>query len=566
MVSTRRSGSLSGSNSKRSSSSEDNKPASPKRQKVENGCGSEKSMPAAENSKELCTPPTVDPGEHGPGGGPIAGVDVGEGVSSLKEDAAPAAVAVNTPTAEGTSLVGDKPRSSFSSWSHYAAKQNPNFETTTPWCRLLSQFGQNSNVDIFSSNFTIGSSRGCNFPLKDHTISGTLCKIKHTQREGSAVAVLESTGGKGSVMVNGLAVKKSTNCVLNSGDEVVFGALGNHAYIFQQLMNEVSVKGLDVQSGVGKFLQLGKRTGDPSAVAGASILASLSSLRQDISRWKPPSQTSSKTHQGAELPSKSVVHDAMELEIDALEANSNPEVRNDKAVDSSTTNRNLHPGSNPDAVIEAGNVMEERNQWIGELQPASTSGMSLRCAAFKEDVHAGIVDGRDLEVSFDNFPYYLSENTKNVLIAASFIHLKYKDHSKYTSELNTVNPRILLSGPAGSEIYQEMLAKALANYYGAKLLIFDSHSFLGGLSSKEAELLKDGINAAKSCSCSKQSTVSTETTKNTDQVTGEEDTPSSSNATLFTPDSQPKMEMDSIPSSSGTAKNNFLKIACCWIP
>lgn len=43
---------------------------------------------------------------------------------------------------EGTSLVGDKPRSSFSSWSHYAAKQNPNFETTTPWCRLLSQFGQ----------------------------------------------------------------------------------------------------------------------------------------------------------------------------------------------------------------------------------------------------------------------------------------------------------------------------------------------------------------------------------------------------------------------------------------
>ncbi|XP_011652077.1 uncharacterized protein LOC101214766 isoform X2 [Cucumis sativus] len=594
MVSTRRSGSLSGSNSKRSSSSEDNKPASPKRQKVENGCGSEKSMPAAENSKELCTPPTVDPGEHGPGGGPIAGVDVGEGVSSLKEDAAPAAVAVNTPTAEGTSLVGDKPRSSFSSWSHYAAKQNPNFETTTPWCRLLSQFGQNSNVDIFSSNFTIGSSRGCNFPLKDHRISGTLCKIKHTQREGSAVAVLESMGGKGSVTVNGLTVKKSSNCVLNSGDEVVFGALGNHAYIFQQLMNEVSVKGLDVQGGVGKFLQLGKRTGDPSAVAGASILASLSSLRQDISRWKPPSQTSSKPHQGAELPSKSVVHDAMELEIDALEANSNPEVRNDKAADSSTTNRNLHPGSNPDAVIEAGNVklsgvndligplfrmlaqstscklklsksickqvMEERNQWIGELQPASTSGMSLRCAAFKEDVHAGIVDGRDLEVSFDNFPYYLSENTKNVLIAASFIHLKYKDHSKYTSELNTVNPRILLSGPAGSEIYQEMLAKALANYYGAKLLIFDSHSFLGGLSSKEAELLKDGINAAKSCSCSKQSMVSTETTKNTDQVTGEEDTPSSSNATLFTPDSQPKMEMDSIPSSSGTAKNNFLKI------
>lgn len=32
---------------------------------------------------------------------------------------------------------------------------------------------------------------------------------------------------------------------------------------------------------------------------------------------------------------------------------------------------------------------------------------------------------------------------------------------------------------AGSEIYQEMLAKALAKHFGAKLLIFDSHSLLG---------------------------------------------------------------------------------------
>lgn len=32
---------------------------------------------------------------------------------------------------------------------------------------------------------------------------------------------------------------------------------------------------------------------------------------------------------------------------------------------------------------------------------------------------------------------------------------------------------------AGSEIYQEMLARALAKYFGAKLLIFDSHVFLG---------------------------------------------------------------------------------------
>ena len=44
----------------------------------------------------------------------------------------------------------------------------------------------------------------------------------------------------------------------------------------------------------------------------------------------------------------------------------------------------------------------------------------------------------------------MRENTKNVLISASYIHLKHKEHAKYTSELPTVNPRILLSGPAGA--------------------------------------------------------------------------------------------------------------------
>ena len=52
-------------------------------------------------------------------------------------------------------------------------------------------------------------------------------------------------------------------------------------------------------------------------------------------------------------------------------------------------------------------IFEERNVWIRDSLPASTSGMSLRCAVFKEDIHAGIIDGKDIEVSFDDFPYYL---------------------------------------------------------------------------------------------------------------------------------------------------------------
>lgn len=193
MVSTRRnSGSLSAANSsKRPSSSEDKPPSpSPKRQKVpisnaysfsfslflaslsdsfrfffqaDNGAvASEKPMPPAENSKELRTPePPADPGECGHADAQITGTAAADD----KADATP-------PIADGTSLpltfqssvyllrlfilfiyyyckgsspspnlVADKPRASFSSWSIYQ-KQNPNFESSAPWGRLLSQCAQ----------------------------------------------------------------------------------------------------------------------------------------------------------------------------------------------------------------------------------------------------------------------------------------------------------------------------------------------------------------------------------------------------------------------------------------
>ncbi|CAJ2644420.1 unnamed protein product [Trifolium pratense] len=573
-------------NSKRPSSSSDDKPPSspsPKRQKADNGAtAAEKPISPAENSKDFSTPdPPADPGECRD---TDAQIDEPAVTADDKTDATP-------PIADGSSptLVADKPRASFSSWSIYQ-KQNPNLESSAPWCRLLSQSAQHPNVSICIPNFTIGSSRNCNFHLKDHTISGNLCKIKHTQREGLDAAVLESTGSKGSVLVNGTLVKKNNCCALNSGDEVVFGLHGNHSYIFQQVNTEVAVKGAEVQSGVGKFMQLERRSGDPSAVAGASILASLSNLRQDLTRWKSPSQTASKPHQAADVSIHTVLPDGTEIELDGLEGNSTPNIGTDKAADAEASNKNSPMECDPeDAGAEPGNVkfsgvndllrpffrilagsttcklklsksickqvLEERNG-AEDTQAASTSGTSVRCSVFKEDAHAAILDEKELEVSFDNFPYYLSENTKNVLIAACFIHLKHKEHAKYTTDLTTVNPRILLSGPAGSEIYQEMLVKALAKYFGAKLLIFDSQSLLGGLSSKEAELLKDGFNAEKSCS-----PTATDVTKRMDPPASEIDTPSSSNApTPHGLESQAKLETDSVPSTSGTPKNCLFKL------
>jgi hypothetical protein len=127
-----------------------------------------------------------------------------------------------------------------------------------------------------------------------------------------------------------------------------------------------------------------------------------------------------------------------------MEGNSTPNLGSDTAAEVGAIDHNLSHDCSQDSGTEAGNVkisgmndligpffrmlartssykqklsknickqvLEERNEWTKDSQLASTSGMSLRCAAFKDDFHAGILDGQNIEVSFDNFPYYLRYN------------------------------------------------------------------------------------------------------------------------------------------------------------
>ncbi|CAN6558667.1 unnamed protein product [Malus baccata var. baccata] len=103
--------------------------------------------------------------------------------------------------------------------------------------------------------------------------------------------------------------------------------------------------------------------------------------------------------------------------------------------------------------------------------PMSISTRRQRRQAFKEKLQQGILRPGDTDVSFESFPYYLSDTTKKVLIASTLPNLRCSKFRKYFSSLPTGSPRILLSG---SEIYQETLAKALAKHFGARLLIVDS--------------------------------------------------------------------------------------------
>ncbi|KAM0902469.1 hypothetical protein ACQ4PT_019291 [Festuca glaucescens] len=94
----------------------------------------------------------------------------------------------------------------------------------------------------------------------------------------------------------------------------------------------------------------------------------------------------------------------------------------------------------------------------------------------EQELRRLVVDGKDSKVTFDEFPYYLSEQTRVVLTSAAYVHLKQAEISKYTRNLAPASRAILLSGPA--ELYQQMLAKALAHYFEAKILLLDPTDFL----------------------------------------------------------------------------------------
>jgi len=75
-----------------------------------------------------------------------------------------------------------------------------------------------------------------------------------------------------------------------------------------------------------------------------------------------------------------------------------------------------------------------------------------------------------------------SERTKALLTSAAFVYLKEEQFSKYTRNLSPASRAILLSGHA--EPYHQMLAKALAHYFEAKLLLLDATDFCLKLQSK----------------------------------------------------------------------------------
>lgn len=117
------------------------------------------------------------------------------------------------------------------------------------------------------------------------------------------------------------------------------------------------------------------------------------------------------------------------------------------------------------------------SKWTGASVAEGVTGHQI-----EQELLRLVLDGKNTKVTFDDFPYYLSERTRALLTSAAYVHLKELDVSKHIRTLSPASRAILLSGPA--ELYQQVLAKALAHQFEAKLLMLDIIDFSLKMQSK----------------------------------------------------------------------------------
>ncbi|XP_009144560.1 uncharacterized protein LOC103868207 isoform X2 [Brassica rapa] len=497
MVETRRSSSA----SKRfcsSSSSPEPSSSSPRPSKRSKAAGST-SAASEENQGPVSDPGEPDLGSSDPLAEKTVATDVPVMENSPEDDEVLA-----TPT-----LAGERSK---------AGKKRAN----APWAKLLSQYPQNPHRIMRGPVFTVGR-LGCNLSIKDHSMPSTLCELKQAKHGAPSVASLEITGNGFLVQVNGKCYQKSSCVHLRGGDEVIFSVSGRHAYIFQPLKDE-NLAAPDKASSVNLCEARGAphletRAGDSSAGDGASILASLSKYRN--LRLLPPIAKSAKRQKNPEVPViPSSCNDCIS-DTDMNDADSDNDdaaitsVEKAAASTSDTASEDLNAdgsGLDPFQEDDGGNtpasgyevrsvldirgiskLLDERREVRESLRDSDISStISTRRQEFKDSLRGGVLKAQDIEVSLEKFPYFLSATTKDVLIASMYVHMNGgSKFAKYASDLPTTCPRILLSGPAGSDIYQEMLAKALAKNLGAKVMIVDSLLLPGGSPAREAESSKE---------------------------------------------------------------------------
>uniref|UniRef100_A0A6M2E7H0 AAA+ ATPase domain-containing protein n=1 Tax=Populus davidiana TaxID=266767 RepID=A0A6M2E7H0_9ROSI len=148
---------------------------------------------------------------------------------------------------------------------------------------------------------------------------------------------------------------------------------------------------------------------------------------------------------------------------------------------------------------------QDQKEWLHNEKLAieskrKESPFLTRREKFKNEFLRRIVPWEKLHVSWDNFPYYINEHTKNTLVECVASHLKHKKcTTSYGARLTSSSGRIMLQSVPGTELYRERTVKALARDLKVPLLVLDS-SVLAPYDFGDDEIESDDSAGEESCS------------------------------------------------------------------
>ncbi|KZV52133.1 hypothetical protein F511_07088 [Dorcoceras hygrometricum] len=124
--------------------------------------------------------------------------------------------------------------------------------------------------------------------------------------------------------------------------------------------------------------------------------------------------------------------------------------------------------------------VEDQIEWLKNEKLAmenkkKESPFLPRRERFRNEFLRRIVPWEKISISWDTFPYYIHEHSKNLLAECAASHLKHKKLTTvYGGRLSSSGGRILIQSIPGTELYRERLVRALARDLQVPLLVLDS--------------------------------------------------------------------------------------------
>ncbi|KAL1192602.1 Katanin p60 ATPase-containing subunit A1 [Cardamine amara subsp. amara] len=171
---------------------------------------------------------------------------------------------------------------------------------------------------------------------------------------------------------------------------------------------------------------------------------------------------------------------------------------------------------------------QDQIEWLNNEKLASESKKESpflnKRERLKNEFLRRIQPWETIQLSWESFPYYVHEHTKDTLVECVTSHVKQKNvTSMYGARLDSSSGRILLQSVPGSELYRERFVRALARDTQVPLLVLDS-SVLAPYDcaddyNDESESDDD---VAESDQCTSESEADEETDANNDETSSSE--------------------------------------------